>query len=245
MYDNMSTRLWVIGAGILTVAIVAMGWFLGVSPKLGEAATADQQRAEVAAQNVGHERETAKIKKQYEQLPELKAQLAVLRAAIPAGDDLSTFLGELHQLEQQNQVSLTSFAAGDGRPYTPPVSPAATDAKAAAEATAGTAATASETASAKDTAAPGATSPLVTADNFVAIPVTVIVTGSHQQAMNFIQGLQSGSRLFLVTDLSMTQEKDSANYEAKITGFVYVLLDANASTAAPDKPAETTTAPKG
>ena len=227
MNAQASNRLWVIGAVLLTAAIVAMGWFLGVSPKLGEAAAADQQRSTVVDQNVAHERETAKIKKQYEQLPELKTQLAVLRAAVPAGDDLSTFLGELHQLEQQNQVSLTSFSAGDGQPYVPPAAPAATDAKAGTDATTEAAKSAAETATSTP-AVPGSTSPLVTADNFVAIPVTVMVTGSHEQAMNFIQGLQSGNRLFLVTDLTMTQQEDSEAYEAKITGFVYVVLDSSA-----------------
>ena len=32
---------------------------------------------------------------------------------------MSAFLDELHALEQQNQVSLTDFKAGDGQPYTP------------------------------------------------------------------------------------------------------------------------------
>ena len=244
MNAQASNRLWVIGSILLTIAIVAMGWFLGVSPKLGEAATADQHRSEVAAQNLVHQTETAKIKKQYEQLPELKEQLAVLRAAIPAGDDLSTFLGELHQLEQQTAVSLTSFAAGDGQPYVPPAAPAADDAKAGTDAAAD-AAKSTPAPAATTAAIPGATSPLVTAENFVAIPVTVMVTGSHEQAMNFIQGLQSGNRLFLVTDLTMTQQDDSEAYEAKITGFVYVLLDSSAPVEAKADSSESEAASKG
>ena len=244
MNAQASNRLWVIGAVILTVAIVAMGWFLGVSPKLGEAAAADQHRADVAAQNEAHEAETARIKKQYEQLPELKAQLAVLRAAVPAGDDLSTFLGELHQLEQQTQVSLTSFSAGDGQPYVPPAAPEAKDAKAGTDAATDAAKNAAKPAANTATAVPGATSPLVTADNFVAIPVTVMVTGSHEQAMNFIQGLQSGNRLFLVTDLKMAQAKDSEAFDATITGFVYVLLNSNAPAEAKADSGESEAAPK-
>ena len=106
MIANTSSRMWVLGAGLLTVAIVAMGWFLGVAPKLDQADAADQQRADVAAQNVVHQNEVTKIKKQYEQLPQLKSELAVLRSAVPADDDLSTFLGELHELEQHYQFCL-------------------------------------------------------------------------------------------------------------------------------------------
>ena len=238
MIANTSSRMWVLGAGLLTVAIVAMGWFLGVAPKLDQADAADQQRADVAAQNVVHQNEVTKIKKQYEQLPQLKSELAVLRSAVPADDDLSTFLGELHELEQQNQVSLTSFTAKDGLPYAP---------------AGGTGKTSTDkSVSPNKTESPGTalgtakatTSPLVTPDNFVAITVGVTVTGTQPQVMDFIEGLQTGKRLFLVTDLSLAQNKANS-FEATITGFVYVLLDANALTAASDKPAETTTAPKG
>jgi Tfp pilus assembly protein PilO len=83
---------------LLVVAIVAMGWFLGVSPKLAEAATAGQQKAAAEAQNVVHESEIAVIKKQFDQLPALKSQLAVLRAAVPEGSGMSAFLDELHAL---------------------------------------------------------------------------------------------------------------------------------------------------
>ena len=236
MIANTSTRMWVLGAGLLTVAIAAMGWFLGISPKLDEAGVADQQRAGVVAQNVVHEREVAKIKKQYEQLPQLKSELAVLRAAVPANDDLSTFLGELHALEQQSQVSLTNFTASDGQPYTPVKS---------TEKAVTTGKTTSTSKTGGTVNAPITTNPLVTPENFVAITVNVTVTGDQPRVMNFIEGVQTGGRLYLVTDLTLAQDQTTGAFKATITGFVYVLLDANASTAAPDKPAETTTAPKG
>lgn len=220
---NSNNRLWIFGSMSLCVAILAMGWFLGVSPKLAEAATAADQLSTAEAQNVVHEREIAVIKKQFEQLPELKSQLAVLRASIPADDALSSLLGELHSLEQQNKVTLKNFKAGDGQAYTP------------VKSSAGTVST---------------TNPLVTPENFVAIQVIVNVEGANANLMNFIQGLQTGDRLFLVTDLSLTETKDSeaagsaADSTATITGLVYVLLD---NPPAPAKPAdaEATTAPKG
>lgn len=219
MYTKTNNRLWILGAALLVVVIVAMGWFLGVSPKLSEAGTADQQRAAAEAKNVIHEKEVATIKKQYEQLPELKSQLTALREALPTNDDLSTFLGELHQKEQSNGVVLTSFVASDAKPYAPVVKPA-TDVS--------------------------TTNPLVTPENFVAIPIELDVVGAQANIMNFIEGVQIGERLFLVTELAVEQDEIKTAYSAKIKGFVYVVLDKPA-TPAKTGAATTTpaTAPKG
>jgi len=217
-----NNRLWIIGSMALVLAIIAMGWFLGVSPKLSEAASASDQRTAAEAQNLTQEREVAKIKKQYERLPELQAELATVRAAVPSGGAMSALLDELHSLEQQNNVTLTDFTAGDAQPYTP------------VESTSPRLVT---------------TNSLVTAENFVAIDVSVSVTGDESRVMNFINGLQTGSRLFLVTDLALTQtlaDSDSSTSsdtaQAAISGLVYVLLD---NPPAPAKTAKTAEAPKG
>lgn len=226
---NTNTRLWIIGSMLLVIAILAMGWFLGVAPKLAEAATAGQQQSEAEAQNVVHEREIAVIKKQFDQLPALKSQLAVLRAAVPAGNGMSAFLDELHALEQQNQVSLTDFKAGDGQPYTPVKS---------------------------TTLTASTTNPLVTPDNFVAIQVGVTVTGDDANIMRFIDGVQTGDRLFLVTSLKLDQDKAAADttsktqpvvaFTATVSGLVYVLLDKPATPAKTGAAATTpANAPKG
>lgn len=214
MNTNSSTRLWIIGSMLLVAVIVAMGWFLGVSPKLAEAAIAGQQQSEAEAQNVVHEREIAVIKKQFDQLPVLKSQLAVLRTAVPDKNGMSAFIDELHAIEQQNQVSMTDFKAGDGKPYTPVKS---------------------------TTSTASITNPLITPENFVAIPVSVTVSGDNGNIMRFVDGVQTGDRLFLVTSLKLNRDKattapaaksaPAAAFKAEIAGFVYVVLDTPATPA--------------
>jgi Tfp pilus assembly protein PilO len=224
MNASASNRLWVIGSRVLVVAIIAMGWFLGVSPKLAEAATAGDQLVAAEAENVVQQHEVEVIKKQFEKLPELKSQLAALRAAVPAGDAMSAFLDELHALELASNVTLTDFKANDGQPYTP-VKDALTTVS--------------------------TTNPLITAENFVAIPVSLTVSGSTANVMSFINGVQTGQRLYLVQDLklkqsttsdSKTTSESTGDFEAAIDGFVYVLLD---NPPAPAKTAKTADAPKG
>lgn len=228
MNTSTDNRLWVGGSILLCVAIIAMGWFLGVSPKLSEAAAAGSQLSVVEAQNVVHERDVATIKKEYDHLPELKSQLVTLRSSVPGDDALSSLLDELHALEQQNGVTLTDFKAGDGQPYAPVKS------------------TLKEV---------NTTNPLITPQNFVAIQIGVQVSGTNANLMSFVQGLQTGSRLFLVTDLEVKRAEPSgttgkttvgSDYQATITGLVYVLLDHPLPPKATDtKTAKAAVAPKG
>lgn len=209
----MNNKFWLLIAAVVGVAILAMGWFLGVSPKLDEMNAANEQRASVEAQNRVHEAKLAELKKEFQQLDALKTELANAQASLPPGDELSSFLGELHRLEASSGVVLKSFSAGDAQTYV---------------------------------AAPGTTtqSPLVTADNFIAIPIDLTVQGTRPQVIDFLSDLQYGKRLFLVTKLTVAQAKgaastdgeaaDTANaYEGTISGFVYVLVDPSAPPPAP------------
>jgi Tfp pilus assembly protein PilO len=201
----MNSKMWILIAAILSVAVLAMGWFLGVSPKLDEMNSANDQRASVEQQNKLHETRVAELKKQFENIDELKEKLAEFQLALPPGDELSTFLGQLHALEASSGVLLTKFAASDGQSYV---------------------------------AAPGATTnPLVTADNFVAITIDLTVTGTRGQVIDFLNDLQYGDRLFLVTKLTVAQDQSGSSgseegavggYTGTITGFVYVLVDPSA-----------------
>ena len=202
----MNNKFWLLIAGVLGVAILAMGWFLGVSPKLDEMNAANEQRTTVEAQNKVYEAKLTELEKQFAQIDELKAELATAQLGLPPGDELSTFLGQLHSLESSSGATLTKFAASDGQGYV-----------AAAGAT---------------------TSPLVTADNFVAITIDLTVTGTRTQVIDFMSDLQYGDRLFLVTKLTVAKDAAGsegagtpdkpADYSGSITGFVYVLVDPSA-----------------
>ncbi len=214
----MNNKFWLLIAAVLGVAILVMGWFLGVSPKIDEMSAANEQRANVEQQNRLHEVKLKELKKQFEQLDELKADLAEAQKELPPGDELSTFLGQLHELESASGVKLTKFAASDAERYL---------------------------------AAPGATvSPLVTADNFVAITINLTVVGSQAQVMEFVSDLQFGTRLFLVTKLTVAQEQtttggdgETAGYTGSITGYVYVLVDPSAPPPTPTPVGSLDTAP--
>ena len=74
---------------------------------------------------------------------------------------------------------------------------------------------------------PGATeaSALITAQSLAALEVGVAVSGDYGQVLEFVDGLQTGARLFLVTAITTQLDADSPErVEASISGLVYVLV---------------------
>lgn len=228
-------RLIVIGAVLGMVVVVVLGWIVGVQPQLEAAASADHGRATVESQNAASAVSLAKLKKDYTKIDELKKQRTELQTAIPQGTDMSPFIDELHALEVTHGVKLTSITITDGQAYEPPK-------KAAAPAATATPAPAAPAASDQTVA----TSPKITKDNFTVMPIQLALSGKYSNVLNYVHGLQAGTRLVLVTSFSSTASKDSSGgatgdetpapsdeVDATIGGYVYVLTtDKDTDTAA-------------
>ncbi|KQO97393.1 hypothetical protein [Leifsonia sp. Leaf264] len=259
-----ATRLWIIGATLVAVLLVAGGWFLGISPQLAAAAAADSQRASVLVQNTGLEADLASMIADSKHIKEEKAKLAALQRSIPADVDISDFMREVLASATQRTVAITGVTVGEGQPYAGAVEkPAAAAATPAAEGSTSTP-TPSPSASPAATPAPAAaastdsaamgepTSSLVTPTNFVAIPISLTVSGENANVLDFVESLQSGSRLMLVNVLTTKQAAAAATadsgdgdapvqatlptgtaVDSTISGYVYVYLSGGAAAPAP------------
>lgn len=202
-----NNRLWVIGASIIIAAVLAMAWFVGASPMLATASANDVQRASVESQNLAQEARLARIKEEFANIESFRGDLADLQAAIPPSGDLSTFLGELHDLESATGVSVTSIGVGAATPFVAVAPEAAADG------------TNAETPPAEAPTTAEAPSP----EEFIFIDVSLTVTGAQPQLLDFIDALQGGTRLYLVKSLTMSS--DDGAFTASIEGSVYTLLD--------------------
>jgi Tfp pilus assembly protein PilO len=211
-------------ASILAMLIIPLlGWLLVAQPQLAAAGTADQQRADMEAQIAASATVVAQLKADSEKLPELNDDLDELRTSIPADVDSSGYLDGLNALAERAGVSVTGLTVDNSRAYiaaTPPdqgtVAPAAGGA-------------APDPAATQAPAPPPVvdpaivTSPLITSENFVTVPVTVELTGTLEQLKIFIQGLQSSPRLFLVSDLDISEQQGSSVMTSTIGGFIYAI----------------------
>ncbi|NQX23120.1 hypothetical protein [Curtobacterium sp. VKM Ac-2852] len=225
-------RLNMLLAVVAMVVVALAGFFLGVQPHLAQAASDRTDQVTVDATNRTTAAELARLKERAESLPKLKAELAALTASVPSSASMSSFYGAVDSVAAKAGVKVSAITTSDAVAYTAPA--AATDA--AAEATDG--ATAEPTTGATDGATAPLTDPAISAANFSAIPVSVSVDGSFDQALSFVGGLQDGARLFLVTTVSSSVSQDSTDPAAAAAtttwtfgGYVYVLT-AESDTAA-------------
>ncbi|MCE0456625.1 hypothetical protein [Curtobacterium flaccumfaciens] len=224
-------RLNMLLAVVAMVVVALAGFFLGVQPHLAQAASDRTDQVTVDATNRTTAAELARLKERAESLPKLKAELAALTASVPSSASMSSFYGAVDSVAAKAGVKVSAITTSDAVAYTAPA--AATDA--AAEATDG--ATAEPTTGATDEATAPLTDPAISAANFSAIPVSVSVDGSFDQALSFVGGLQDGARLFLVTTVSSSVSQDSTDPAAAAAttwtfgGYVYVLT-AGSDTAA-------------
>lgn len=226
-------RLWIIGAVVAMVAVVALGVLLGVQPQLSAASAADAQRASIVADNATKQMALEKLKSDYAQLPELKSKLSALRASVPSSESLSQLIADVDALAASTHATIVTFTPSDAQPYTPPVTtPAAGSAPSSTpSASPSPSATPAPAPTATAPAAPQApatvTNPQITPANFVAIPITIGIKGSYSTALAFVAGLQHGSRLFLVNSFASggSDGNSSAPTTWTIGGYAYVLLD--------------------
>jgi Tfp pilus assembly protein PilO len=208
-------RIFLIGAVLAMAVIVLFGFLIGVQPQLAAAAAAQENAAAARAKNAASANVLAGLKRDYATLDVLKQQRDALRKAIPASTDMSSFIAEIHVLQVDHGVALTAFNVTDGQAYLP--------AKAATPATAPAATPATAPAA---TAVP-ASSAGVTSKNFTLMPIQLTVSGQNAKVLNFVHGLQTGTRLMLVTTLSISPVAagSSSEVSASIGGFAYVLSD--------------------
>ncbi|MCU1579252.1 MAG: hypothetical protein JWP19_1456 [Rhodoglobus sp.] len=232
---TQNNRIWMIGTITVMLVIVVAGWFLGAQPFIAAAAAADQQTADVTAQNAAQTAEIAQLTTEMKQLPQLEKDYKTLQASIPATSNTADFIKGLDALATAAGVQIVGFTVGDPLAYTIPAS-AAVAAPAASPAPSATPTPAPPVV--VSTAPAVATNPLITPDNFVGIQVVIDVAGPNANVLNFLNGLQSGTRLYLVTAITSTRDvalavgtnpdgqavaADPNAVTTHVTGYIYVI----------------------
>lgn len=199
-----TNRLWIGGTAIVVVAVLALGWVLGISPKLAEAAAADNTRQSVDAANTISLQELAALKKQFEGIDGIRDDLDELQKSVPVDADMPDFIRQLNSLAGANGVAIKSIDPQVATAWTKPAGPLLD----------------------------GDGKPLNIAalpDGIVIIPVTIKFEGPTTGVMNFTFALQHGERLFLANAFTAAGTSDEVDLtKAEITGWVFVLTGSRA-----------------
>lgn len=89
--NSTATRIWTFATAIAVIVIVALGWFLGVSPRLAAAAQAETDRQAVEAQNVALRATTDALADDFAAIDDLRDQLDEVRAQFPSYAEYADF----------------------------------------------------------------------------------------------------------------------------------------------------------
>jgi len=185
-----SNRIWVIAGSLIIVAVVALAGLLGVKPQFDAAKVSDDDRAAVEFVNTQHRATLATLKDEFARLPEIQAEVGELRKSVGATIDLEAVIAELAALQAATGVTITNYSSADPVPF-------------AATAAVGT-------------LVPGT----INSSNFLTTEIQLSVTGAPGPFMAFVKAVQSSSRLYFVSDITVGAEGENT-----VTLLVYTLLD--------------------
>lgn len=220
---KLGTQVWGLIAFVVSVGVLAAGWFLGASPLLSAQATAQQQRADAIAQNDAIALKIATLEKQKEKLEDFQKRADELEVMIPSGIKAADFIRSLNSLAGASNVQIESISLSDPLKYVAP---------------------AGEPADAEFAPNP-LTDSRITGENFLLVPVTIGVKGGWNEVLAFTHGVQTSSRLMLVTTVNTSE--DQGIFTTTLSGTMYVLIrpPAPASMTADDEASDSESATEG
>lgn len=230
--SQVKSSTWVVGAAVLSLVIIALSWFLLASPTLDEAGVA-RTDAEAAELRNGQLRvQNAALKKEFERLPELEAELAALQQNVPATPLITEYNLVIGTTAVARAVTVLNVETGPAVEVMP-------IAQVDGAQTAEVAAAAGDGVS-----------------GLYAIPLTIGVLGTYDNTTLFLDDLQQANpRLLSVNGLTIEGQDEAeasggrpataqGDAEQTITGFIYVLSpDATVSVEVPADAAAADAAP--
>ncbi|MDQ1712507.1 MAG: hypothetical protein QOE45_1957 [Frankiaceae bacterium] len=183
-------QLWLLTA-LGTVAVLAGGYFLLVTPKASQASAlrTDAQTQEQA--NLKLQSQIAQLTKQMKDKPRLQGELDKFETKIPNNPALPSLVRAISTAAENSGVELVSLS-----PSAPVLAPAAV--AAAGPVTA---------------AAPAAATTLPLAH----IPVSVAVKGTYSQISQFLAEIEGMPRAFLVSGIAVVPAQTSAGSTSAAT----------------------------
>jgi|GEM_PF-2420258 len=188
-------RPWIIGAALLAVVAIVLGWFVGISPQLSIASINDSARAGIESQNSTTQIEIARLKKQFDNLPALQKQLDTLGVTVPNENKLEEFTAQIAAATVASGAVIKTITFGDAASFVPTLSFLSR------------------------------MPPTVNPTTFVTIPYTMSATGTKEQLNAFLKIVQLGTRMTIMSSVVSAQGPDAAVWGSDITGMTFVLLD--------------------
>jgi type IV pilus assembly protein PilO len=213
--SSSKNTLWIAGTGVLAVLILVASYFLLIAPKRAAAAETQTAASGVEQSNEALAAETERLKAQFATIDEQRAQLAQIRAELPAESDVPALIRQFTVFSAAAGVTVSNIAPGTLTPYVSAVTTTATSASSDA------------------TAAAAATSGIST------LPVSVTVDGSFAGTELFVKNLQADMNRYMLVD-SVSVVREDSTIKTTVTGSLFVLSDESQGATSGTTSSETT-----
>jgi hypothetical protein len=187
------SRQVVLVAVVAALAIVALGWFLLISPKRADISSTREETTTQLGANSRLQQEIKRLNEQAKDLPNVQARVAAIDQRIPATPALPVLIRSLTEAATASQVRLVSL--------TPSVPKAAVS---------------------TGTAAPPARAGAATAaTGLQAIDLAIIVDGTFPNIELFFRNIERMQRSLLVTGFSLLRvDTDDPATHPALTGTI-------------------------
>ncbi|UZN05166.1 hypothetical protein [Cellulomonas sp. S1-8] len=253
---NTKSSVWVGGTVVVSVLILALAWFVAISPTVASASSARADTEAAEMRNVELQVQLSELEAQFANLDASKAELAALQKQIPSDAQVAEYVRTMQAHAEASGVTIVemdiaepeSVAPADVPVTAPTTEEPAAEGEAAAEGDA--AAEGTEGEALPDGSAPAEpeiTGP-VPVEGFAGFQIQVTVVGTPANGIAFLEKMQTvGDRLFLATEYDakglaaeaakgMRPETQEGDMELKLTGYVWVLPVLDSGTTAPTEP---------
>lgn len=114
------TRLILIALAIVAVGVLALTWFLGISPQLSSWSQSNQQYEQTKDQNDVAQIKANRLRQQYAKLGDLKAELAKYQRGIPITASSPVLIRQVNEAKDSSGVTIKQFTVNDAQTYTAP-----------------------------------------------------------------------------------------------------------------------------
>ncbi len=196
-----STRIWTFATVIMMIVVIALGWFLGISPKLADAARFDADRQSVILQNDLARATIAQLQADFDNIDELRLELDELRAEFPTEAAYDTAVEELLTRLLAAELTLRNLAINEPAPTTPLVL-------------------------GEDTAPPPTEvdgEGLLPEGSLLGVTASVTVIGPLDAILRYMQALQESQRFAIVSNGAYTAEPGGDTGEMTFSLIIYVV----------------------
>jgi type IV pilus assembly protein PilO len=203
MPKSQIERLWVLGAAVVALLLLLIGYMMFISPQNSKTNSARSELSTAKMTNARLEARIAALREQAKDLPKYEADLKAAQLALPSTSGLPDFLRSLQSIGNATLTNVASLAVGNPTDVTN-VAGASSPSTSSSSSSSSSSSNSSSSSTSRPSSSNGGL-------HVFALPITAQVTGSVSALDAFLTQLQTVQpRAVLISQLTESQGTNGA-----------------------------------